>query len=517
MKTPAPPAASLTAMPTLTHPTTPLHARRLSSALLAGAALAAGLATPTGAQAMSGKLVVEAGRIVTLAGPDVVNGVIVIDDGRITAIGPADQVEKPWDAPVIGGPDLIAFPGFVEAHSSQGMDRSNENVDVAPFLDVRDSVDPVAYYFEDCQRWGITTVNVQQGNNCVIGGRGMIVRPVGMTIEEMVVRPDFGIKMSAAPKSGRSRSTQAQSLRTAFDDLRRYLEELVQKERDEKGYAAREAMFQGRDLEEEKAKGREMEGTAWKVEGLELIPRGAIDEKQEPLLAVVEGRYQVFFYCGGPSDVPRALEIARDNGFLANTTLVIDASCWKAADVIAEVGVPVVLDDDLVHLERDPVSGEEIETFVPAILHEHGIRFALSSRNSSTNSLWYQAALAIGHGLDRQVALEAVTKVPAEILGIGADVGSLEVGKHGNVCLFSGEPLAVTSWVERVVVEGREIYDRSKDVRNRHLLEGVQPPNTASERHGAVGDEDEDGGQDQGQKGEEKKEEEKKDEKEDGK
>jgi len=460
--------------------------RRIAARGALGALGLVALTTAATAQDGSGRLVVEAGRIVTQAGPDILDGVIVIDGGRILAMGPAAEVEKPWDAPVVGGPDLVAFPGFVEAHSSSGMDRSNENMDVAPYLDVRDSVDPVAYFFEDCLRWGITTVNVQQGGNCVIGGRGMIVRPVGMTIEEMAVRPGFGIKMSAAPKSGKSRPTQVQALRTAFDDLRRYLEELVEKEKDEKGYAAREAMFQGRDLEEEKAKGREMGGTAWKVEGLELIPRGAIDEKMEPLLDVVEGRYSIFFWCGRPVDVGHALEVARDNGFLAFTTLVIDASCWKAADEIAEAGVPVVLDDELVDIERDPVTGEEIETFVPGVLRDKGIRFALSSQNSSTNSLWYQAALATGLGLDRQAALDAVTVVPAEILGMANDVGSLEVGKLGNVCLFGGDPLDVTSWVEYVVIEGRQVYDRSEDLRNRHLLEGVQPPNTASERHGSA-------------------------------
>ena len=357
------------------------------------------------------------------------------------------------------------------------MDRANENVDVAPFLDVRDSIDPISYYFEDCLRWGITTVNVQQGKNCVIGARGMIVRPKGMTIEEMVVRPAYGMKLSVAPKQGKSRATQVQALRTAFQDLKRYLEDTVQKERDERGYAAREALFQGRELEGDEAKGREMSGTAWKVEGLELIPRGAIDDKWCPLLDLMEGRYQVFVHCEAATDVPHALSIARENGFLARTVLVVNASCWKAADLIAESGVPVVLEGSIVDQRRDPVTGEEIETFVPGVFAERGIRFALTSLTPTT-SLWYQAALCIGHGLDPEIALDAVTRTPAEILGLGQDVGSLEVGKHGNVVLYSGDPLSVTSWVERVVIEGREVYDRAGDLRNKHLMEGVQPRNT---------------------------------------
>ena len=440
--------------------------------------VAAALLAPPTAARQEGKLVVEAGRIVTLAGPDIENGRIVIEGGRISAIGKADDVQKPWDAVVIGGAQFVAFPGFVEAHTSQGMDRTNENFDVAPFLDIRDSIDPVDYFFEDCLRTGITTVNVQQGANCVIGGRGMIVRPTGMTVEEMTVRPAFGLKLSARPKTGKSRATQMQALRYAFDDLRLYLEGIVEKEEDERGYAKREALFQGKEIEEEKAEGRAMGGTAWKVDGLEIVPRGALDEKYEPLLDLVEGRYSVFFHCGDPIDVQHALEIARENGFLARTALVIEMDCWKAADLIAEAGVPVILEGDLVDVQRDPVTGEEVETFVPGVLQEKGIRFALSSENPNTRSPAYQAALAIGRGLERSVALAVVTSVPAEILSLGTEVGSLETGKLGNVCLYSGDPLSITSWVERVVIEGREVYDRSKDVRNKQLLEGVQPPGT---------------------------------------
>jgi hypothetical protein len=306
-----------------------------------------------------------------------------------------------------------------------------------------------------------------------------------------------------------------QSLRFAFQDLRNYLEDLVEKEKDSQGYARREALFQGRDLEAEKAQGRPMTSTGWKVADLELVPRGALEERYAPLLELLEGRYTAFFHCGDPLDVAHALEVARANGILARTVLVIEEDCWKAVDLIAEAGVPVVLEGALVDVQRDPITGEEIETFTPGVLHAKGVRFALSSEDPNTRAPAYQAALAIGRGLERAVALEAVTKVPAEILGLGNEVGSLEQGKLGNVVLFSGDPLSVTSWVEHVVIEGNRVYERAKDVRNKHLLEGVQPAGTAppssaeekdAEHEGAGGKKD----------AEEDEKESEKDEKEDG-
>lgn len=426
------------------------------------------------------KYAVKAGRVITMAGDEIENGVIVMEGGRITAVGSEADVKIPWDAEVLDVPDLVAFPGFVEAHSNRGMDRANENIDVAPFLNIRDSIDPVNFYFQDALRAGVTTINVQQGNNCVVGGQGMVVKPYGMTVEEMLVRPGSGVKMSASPKSGKSRATQTQALRRAFQDLRMYLETTVQQKKDGDDTARREAMYQGRDLDGERAKGKAMGGIGWKVEGLELIPRGELDEKQEPLLDIVEGRVSVYYYCGAPMDVSTALQSARENGFLHRTTLVLNSNCWKAADVIAAAGVPVVLSSSLVHVERDPITGDEIETFVPGVFKEKGVKFSLQSANASTQSLWFQAAMCIGYGMTRQDALEAVTTTPAEMLGLSDRVGSLAAGNDGNVVLFSGDPLSVTSFVEYVVIDGALVYDRSTDVRQKHLLEGERPENTAA-------------------------------------
>jgi hypothetical protein len=39
--------------------------------------------------------------------------------------------------------------------------------------------------------------------------------------------------------------------------------------------------------------------------------------------------------------------------------------------------------------------------------------------------------------------------------------------------------LSVTTTVNYVVLEGKVVYDRSKDVRTKHLIEGIEPQNTA--------------------------------------
>ncbi|MFT5829765.1 MAG: hypothetical protein ACI9D0_000341, partial [Bacteroidia bacterium] len=330
-------------------------------------------------------------------------------------------------------------------------------------------------FFEDCKRWGVTTLNVQQGNDTVIAGNGRIVKPVGVTVEEMTIRPDFGYKISLAPKSGKSRATQRQTLNRAFGDLRISLTDMVEGAQEGEDFARREALGQGRDRDAEEGEGRAMTGTGWTVEGLEMVERSSIDEKVLPLLEMVEGRHRTFIYCGAPMDVQPAIDFATANGLMANATLVLDDSCWKAADAIKASGLSVILDSNMLHIERDPITEEETETFVPSVYAEKGIPFALTSANQSTNSLWFQAALCVGYGMDRGAALAAVTTTPADLLGLGEVVGSLEVGHAGNVLLLSGDPLDMTSWVEYTIIDGEKIYDRSSDIRNKHLLYGVEP------------------------------------------
>lgn len=429
------------------------------------------------ALAGEGKIVIKCGRVITQAGPDIENGVIVIEDGRITSVG--KDSKGSWDAEVLDHPELVAFPGFVEAHSNRGMDRPNENVEVAPFLDVADSIDPINFYFEDVLRQGITTINVQQGPLCVIGGQGRVVKPFGLTVDDMTVRPASGIKVVVGQRQGRSRALQTQLLRKAFVDLRAHLEKLVQDKKDGKDYARREALFQGRDMDKDENKnGRAMEGTApWKLSDFEIVPRGEVDEKQEPLLRLVEGKLMAFVQCDSAAAVVTALEVARENGFLANTVLVLEGNSWKAVDAIAEAGVSVVLGPNQLYVELDPITGKEIETFVPKVFYDKKVRFALQSLNSTSQALWFQASQCVGYGIDRKTALDSVTKTPAEILRVGKQVGTLEKGKDGNVVLLSGDPLSVASTVRYVVIDGNLVYDRSKDGRARHLLEGIEQAN----------------------------------------
>jgi len=74
-----------------------------------------------------------------------------------------------------------------------------------------------------------------------------------------------------------------------------------------------------------------------------------------------------------------------------------------------------------------------------------------------TRVVLFEAAMTLRHGLDFQEALALVTLSPAAILGIDDRVGTLEIGKDGDIALFNGDPFEYTTRVTGTIVEGRQV------------------------------------------------------------
>jgi imidazolonepropionase-like amidohydrolase len=75
----------------------------------------------------------------------------------------------------------------------------------------------------------------------------------------------------------------------------------------------------------------------------------------------------------------------------------------------------------------------------------------------------YQAALAVKDGLDRDTALRAITINPAKVLGLADEVGSIEVGKLGDLVLWSGDPLDVMQRALTVFIKGAQVYEYAEE------------------------------------------------------
>ncbi len=423
---------------------TVLHRETRMRMVWTGLALVFSLSTGAGADENSKEnaIAIKAGKIITITGKEISPGIILIRDGKIEAVG--KNVKIPWDAGVIDASDKVVMPGWIEAHTSKGLDRGNENVASVPYVSVFDSINPAAPFFEDSLRQGITTLHVSPGNSTLIGGRGMAVHPVGVTVEEMAVARDLFMKISLKPKSGQSRMAHLAALRKEFSTILRYMADLKEK---------REVKASG-----DKGKKPDLE----------------LDIKREAMANLLQGKMWALVYCPDASSVLRAIDLSRQ--FKFKMKLVVGHDAWKAAKEIAAAKLEVILDPSLVYWETDEEKHDEVLRIAPIAFWKAGVKFAFQTDPSrfGTSYMWYQAATAVKYGLPREEALKAGTIYPARILGLADRMGSIEKGKAADLVILTGDPLDTMTWVDTVLVGGRVVYERSKDEKLKRILDLVK-------------------------------------------
>jgi len=405
--------------------------RRLGSSLLILTLLAATTA--------AGEIAFRGGTVITMAGPAIEKGVVLVRDGRIVAVGAAVDVEIPTAATVIDTTGKVLMPAWVEAHTWRCLDRPNERVQIVPFLDVADAIDPDNLTIHQFRRDGVGTVGVFQGPATQISGRAVVIHPIGIEVNRMVAMRDAALKISLAPASNGSRMEPAAGIRAALRGAK--------------------------EIADARAKAR-----------AEKKPLPDVADSKVQLVALVERRMRAFFWCPAAMDVPRALRMIER--FKLDAVLVVGGDAHKAAGMIAKAKIPVVLDPALEHVES--VDGKEILTEIAGAFHRAGVTFALGTQPGvlGPGEPWFQISSAIRQGVPREVALKAMTSTAADLLGVGDRVGTIEVGKDGTLLLLSGDPLDFKTNVDRLWIRGEIAYTRADDRRLGDLLEAPKSGDT---------------------------------------
>jgi imidazolonepropionase-like amidohydrolase len=451
------------------------RARTILAACLATAGLLTGAQQAPAQQ----QIAIKGGRIISVAHPPIDGGVILIREGRIQAVG--KDIAIPSDYKVIDATGKVIMPGFIEAHSSRGMDQANERNNNVPFLSVMDAIDPGQEYFEDCRRNGVTTVAVAPGDDTMIGGQAAVIKTAGAIVDQMVVKRQAGVKISLKPGVGRSRMSQLASLRKEFDSAR----DAIQDEYDKPKVAG--AGAGAGDDNDDNFNGQNVDDPLQQQQqgGVPGAPDMAADAgvRRETLIRLLKGEMPAYIYCELAMDVPQAIKLTKE--YNLKTTLILGHNCYKAAKQVAASMLPVVVDSTLVFWETDPRTGEDRKIVIPKIYRDAGVAltFQVTGIAAGTlfrspdlpptlgsNFLWYQAATAVKYGLPVAEALSAITLRPAKLLGIDKLSGSIEPGKDADLVILTGDPLRVSTWVDKTLVRGQVVYEREKDHKLQQLL-----------------------------------------------
>lgn len=142
-----------------------------------------------------------------------------------------------------------------------------------------------------------------------------------------------------------------------------------------------------------------------------------------------------------------------------NATLIIPINFPRAYDVTDPHAASFVNLSDMRHWNLAPSN--------PKVLEDNGLTFALTTHElKSPNDFNTMLMKAISRGLGKEKALEALTMVPASILGKSNEIGSLEPGKYANFLVTSGDifnkkTTIYENWVqgEKYVLADRDLID----------------------------------------------------------
>ncbi|MBI3697148.1 MAG: amidohydrolase family protein, partial [Acidobacteria bacterium] len=170
------------------------------------------------------------------------------------------------------------------------------------------------------------------------------------------------------------------------------------------------------------------------------------------------------------------------------------AEAWRVAGVLKARNVPVLVDLNLEPpstggffsgsrrgAEEPPNSPRRFAAESnPAQLEKLGVRFAFASAGMERPELIpAQLRTAMLRGLSKAAALRALTLAPAEILGAGGQLGSIEPGKIANLSLFDGDAFEERTRLKAAVIDGRFYFPSvtpQAGATGRNFAGGGRPP-----------------------------------------
>lgn len=201
-------------------------------------------------------------------------------------------------------------------------------------------------------------------------------------------------------------------------------------------------------------------------------------EDAKALLAVLRGEQRLLVHVEGANDMLRLIELKRD--FPAVKMVFVGATeGWRVAPQLAQAGIPVIASA----LNDLPATFEMLGATQSNIgrMKDAGVNVAIGMINDrDSHQLRYTTQYA-GNlvslenvpgatGLSWNEAFAAISSVPADIMGVGDRYGSLKPGKAGDVVVWDGDPLELSSAPTNVIIDGVEqpLANRQQRLRDRY-------------------------------------------------
>jgi imidazolonepropionase-like amidohydrolase len=200
--------------------------------------------------------------------------------------------------------------------------------------------------------------------------------------------------------------------------------------------------------------------TAAKTNPNAIPPRR--DLRLEALTDILHGDLKVHAHSYRADEILMLIRAADEFGFKIHTFQHV-LEGYKVADEIAKHGAMASTFADMWAYK---VEAWDAIPYNMALMTERGVVVSVNSDSDERiRRLYQEAGIGVRYGnMPVNEALKMITLNPAKQLGVDKMVGTLEVGKDGDIAVFSAHPFAPQAMVEYTIIDGKVYFDRNEAV-----------------------------------------------------
>ncbi|MBK9247280.1 MAG: amidohydrolase family protein [Ignavibacteria bacterium] len=396
--------------------------------------------------------------IVPAPGKIITNGTIIIKNDKIESIGVGIAIPK--GATIRDGKGLWIYAGFVEPYTDAGMnvkkartgfpaDSDEDEIEkplptgrgarywneaIKPEFRAVESISLDEKTAEEYRKLGFTTAHINSTDGIMRGLSAVALMKSG-NANDIVIGSDIAEWMSF--RKGNSRNAYPSAMMGSIALIRQAFMDADWYDKAQKAYSTNP-----------KLKTPET--------NLSLAALSKVVENKTPIIFETNNEHTLF----------RAAKIAQE--FNVNFMYVGSGQEYRRLakvaalkpTIILPIAFPAVPDVTFVDRASD-VSLSELKAWDaaprnPAALDSVGVTFALTTHGlKEKNDFWKNIRKSIEYGLSPDVALAALTTVPAQICGTSQTVGTLDAGKFANIVVADGN-LFESGSIQSVFVAGEE-------------------------------------------------------------
>lgn len=406
---------------------------------------------------VAGVIAIRGARIHSASGPVLPSGNIVLRNGLIEAVG--ENAPIPAEAFVIEGSGLQVYPGLIDALSTWGLPSGparpaaaapgptpptpatleqriqtledggpEERPSNASWVRAADLLDAKLPNLAMARNAGFTTAVGFPGTN-VFSGQGSAYNIAGTRPRQMVIADGVG-QMITLPVRGFGGGFPG-SLMGIISYVRQIYADVDH-------YQASQALY-----------AKDPRG----------LPRPPYDRALDGVIASP----RLLLPANRLVEIDRMLRFGKE--LKQPLVLYGGAESYRGAALLAEAKVPILVNLRWPERERDAdpfvqdslrvLETRDLAPTGPAALAKAGVKFAFYSAGVVPAADIRKAVKkAVDAGLDKEVALKALTLYPAQIFGLDNRTGSLEAGKIANLTVIGGDLFDDKAKLKFTIIDG---------------------------------------------------------------